>query len=80
MTTMAAALYEQSGPARQVREVDRPNPGPGRVRVRLATAGSNPTDVKSRGGSMPTRSISSRSRITTVSAARRGTVGRSDRG
>lgn len=53
---MRAALYEATGPAREVlkvTEVDRPEPGPGEVRVRVHFSGVNPTDVKSRGGATP---------------------------
>jgi NADPH2:quinone reductase len=48
-----AAIYRRTGSARDVLEVvDLPLPRPkaGEVRVRLATAGVNPTDVKSRAG------------------------------
>jgi NADPH:quinone reductase len=48
-----AAIYRRTGSARDVLEVvDLPLPQPqaGEVRVRLATAGVNPTDVKSRSG------------------------------
>jgi NADPH:quinone reductase len=54
--TVRAAWYERTGSARQVLrvgEIDRPQPGPGQVRVRLARSGINPTDVKSRSGSVP---------------------------
>jgi NADPH:quinone reductase len=53
MTTMRAALYRTTGPAREVlevMEVERPEPGPGEVRVRIAVSGVNPTDVKNRAG------------------------------
>lgn len=53
MTTMRAALYRRTGPAREVLEVadvERPEPGPGQVRVRVAFSGINPTDVKNRAG------------------------------
>jgi NADPH:quinone reductase len=48
-----AAIYRRTGSAREVLEVvDLPLPQPeaGEVRVRLATAGVNPTDVRSRSG------------------------------
>ncbi len=50
---MKAAVYDVTGPARdvlKVTEVERPEPGPGEVRVRVAVSGVNPTDVKSRSG------------------------------
>jgi NADPH2:quinone reductase len=50
---MKAALYEKTGPARDVlriTEVDRPDPGPGEVRVKIEVSGVNPTDWKSRAG------------------------------
>jgi NADPH2:quinone reductase len=53
MTTMRAALYRTTGPARdvlEVVEVERPEPGPGQVRVRISVSGINPTDVKNRAG------------------------------
>jgi len=53
---MKAALYEATGPARDVLKVTgvgRPEPGPGEVRVRVEVSGINPTDVKSRGGATP---------------------------
>ena len=53
---MKAALYEATGPARdvlKVTEVERPEPGPGEVRVRVEVSGINPTDVKSRSGATP---------------------------
>jgi NADPH2:quinone reductase len=53
MTTMTAALYRQTGAARDVLEVtqvDRPEPGPGQVQVRIAVSAVNPTDVKNRAG------------------------------
>jgi NADPH2:quinone reductase len=53
MTTMRAALYRTTGPAREVLEVvdvERPDPEPGEVRVRIAVSGINPTDVKNRAG------------------------------
>ena len=52
---MRAAYYEKNGAAREVlriAEVETPEPGPGEVRVRLAASGVNPSDVKSRAGSM----------------------------
>jgi NADPH:quinone reductase len=56
METMKAALYEKTGPARDVltmTSVDRPEPGPGQVRVRVHASGINPTDVKARSGAVP---------------------------
>jgi NADPH2:quinone reductase len=56
MSRMKAALYEKTGPARDVLKVtgiERPEPGPGEVRVRVHASGVNPTDVKSRGGAVP---------------------------
>ncbi len=53
---MKAALYEATGPARdvlKVTEIERPEPGPGEVRVRVAVSGINPTDVKARSGAVP---------------------------
>lgn len=53
---MKAALYETTGPARdvlKVTEVERPEPGPGEVRVRVHASGINPTDVKARSGAVP---------------------------
>jgi NADPH2:quinone reductase len=53
---MRAALYETTGPAREVlkvTEIERPEPGPGEVRVRVRFSGVNPTDVKSRSGATP---------------------------
>jgi NADPH:quinone reductase len=53
---MRAAVYEASGPARdvlRVTDVDRPEPGPGQVRVRVHASGVNPTDWKSRAGATP---------------------------
>ena len=53
---MRAALYDRTGPAREVlrvEEVDRPEPGPGQVRVRVRLSGVNPTDWKSRSGATP---------------------------
>jgi NADPH2:quinone reductase len=50
---MRAAIYERTGPAREVlRVVDlpAPHPSPGEVRVRLVWSGVNPSDVKSRAG------------------------------
>ena len=52
---MKAAYYERNGSARevlQVGEVETPRPGPGEVRVKLATSGVNPSDVKSRQGTV----------------------------
>jgi NADPH2:quinone reductase len=53
---MKAALYEKTGPARDVltlANVDCPEPGPGQVRVRVHASGINPTDVKARSGAVP---------------------------
>jgi NADPH2:quinone reductase len=50
---MRAALYEVTGPASevlQIQEVNTPEPGPGQVRVTISFSGINPTDVKTRGG------------------------------
>jgi NADPH2:quinone reductase len=50
---MKAAVYEHTGPAREVlriTDVERPEPGPGQVRVRVKVSGVNPTDFKSRSG------------------------------
>jgi NADPH2:quinone reductase len=49
---MIAATYAQTGGSDvlAVREVPTPQPGPGEVLVRLAVAGVNPTDWKSRTG------------------------------
>lgn len=52
---MRAAYYEKNGPVRDVLtvgEVETPQPGPGEVRVRLHTSGVNPSDVKSRLGTV----------------------------
>ena len=52
---MRAAYYEKNGPARDVLhvgEVETPRPGPGEVRVKLAVSGVNPSDVKSRAGTV----------------------------
>ena len=52
---MLAALYDRQGPARDVlrlEEVPTPQPGPGEVRVRIHCSGVNPSDVKSRGGTI----------------------------
>jgi len=53
---MKAAVYDATGPARdvlKVTEVERPEPGPGEVRVRVHVSGVNPTDAKSRSGATP---------------------------
>ena len=53
---MKAALYEATGPARdvlKVTEIERPEPGPGEVRVRVVVSGINPTDAKARSGAVP---------------------------
>ena len=50
---MRAAWYERRGPARDVLvvgDMPTPEPGAGEVRIRLAFSGSNPGDVKKRGG------------------------------
>lgn len=50
---MQAAIYERTGPAREVLrvvEVPDPRPAPGEVRVRLRASGVNPTDWRSRSG------------------------------
>jgi NADPH:quinone reductase len=52
---MRAAYYEKNGPARDVLhvgEVETPRPGPGEARVKLAFSGVNPSDVKSRAGTV----------------------------
>ncbi len=52
---MQAAYYEKNGTARevlQVGEVATPQAGPGEVRVKLAASGVNPSDVKSRQGTV----------------------------
>lgn len=52
---MRAAFYEKNGSAREVLqagEVATPQAGPGEVRVKLATSGVNPSDVKSRQGTV----------------------------
>ena len=52
---MQAAYYEKNGTARevlQVGEVATPQAGPGEVRVKLATSGVNPSDVKTRQGTV----------------------------
>lgn len=53
---MRAALYEHTGPARQVlhvEEIEAPEPGAGQVRVRISVSGVNPTDYKARSGAVP---------------------------
>jgi NADPH:quinone reductase len=53
---MRAAVYTRKGPAKEVLsviEVPTPIPGAGEVRVKLAWSGVNPSDVKSRGGTIP---------------------------
>ena len=49
---MLAAVYRSTGGSDvlSVEEVSTPSPGPGEVRVRMAVAGVNPTDWKSRAG------------------------------
>jgi NADPH2:quinone reductase len=52
---MRAAYYEANGPAidvLKVAEVETPKPGPGEVRVKIAASGVNPSDVKTRAGTM----------------------------
>ena len=52
---MRAAYYERNGSAREVLrvgDIETPQAGPGEVRVKLATSGVNPSDVKSRQGSI----------------------------
>lgn len=52
---MRAAYYEKNGPAGEVLhvgEVETPRPGPGEVRVKLAFSGVNPSDWKSRSGTV----------------------------
>lgn len=56
MSTMRAATYSKTGPAKDVLTVEDlplPKPGPHQVRVKLAFSGVNPTDVKSRAGLTP---------------------------
>ncbi|MHB1930267.1 MAG: NADPH:quinone reductase [Acidimicrobiales bacterium] len=53
---MRAALYDRTGPAREVlrvEEIDRPDPGPGEVSVRVTVSAVNPTDWKARAGATP---------------------------
>jgi NADPH2:quinone reductase len=50
---MRAAVYRETGPARdvlRVEEMDRPVPGPGEVLIRIHASGINPTDYKTRSG------------------------------
>jgi|LNFM01.1.fsa_nt_gb NADPH2:quinone reductase len=50
---MQAAIYERTGPAREVLavvELPDPTPAAGEVRIRLVTSGVNPSDVKTRTG------------------------------
>jgi NADPH2:quinone reductase len=52
---MRAAYYEKNGSAREVLrvgEIESPQTGPGEVRVKLAASGVNPSDVKSRQGTV----------------------------
>ncbi len=52
---MRAAVYDRQGPARdvlQLEDMPTPEPGPGEVRVRVRCSGVNPSDVKSRGGTI----------------------------
>lgn len=54
---MRAAIYERTGPARDVLKlVDLPDPEPGvgEVRVKVQFSGINPSDVKTRAGVRPT--------------------------
>lgn len=56
MSTMRAATYSSTGPAKDVltvQDLPLPKPGPHQVRVKLAYSGVNPTDVKSRAGLTP---------------------------
>ncbi|CNE80054.1 alcohol dehydrogenase [Mycobacterium tuberculosis] len=51
---MRAALYERTGPAREVlrvEEVPDPQPAAGEVRVRIRVSGVNPSDLRFRSGS-----------------------------
>jgi NADPH:quinone reductase len=53
---MKAALYDRTGPARdvlRVEDIERPEPGPGEVRVKIEASGVNPTDWKARDGLTP---------------------------
>jgi NADPH:quinone reductase len=55
MSFMQAAVYRDHGPATEVLridEIDTPSPGPGEVRVRIAYSGVNPTDWKTRSGTV----------------------------
>ena len=52
---MYATYYERNGSARDVLhfgEIETPTPGAGEVRVRLKTSGVNPSDVKTRQGTI----------------------------
>ena len=52
---MKAAYYERNGTAREVLkvgDVETSRPGAGEVRVKVAVSGVNPSDVKSRQGSI----------------------------
>jgi len=52
---MRAAWYEKNGAATEVLtvgETETPKPGPGEVRIRLKTSGVNPSDVKTRAGTV----------------------------
>jgi len=56
LACMRAAVYREHGPAGdvlRVEEIETPSPGPGEVRVRVAYSGVNPTDWKSRSGTVP---------------------------
>jgi NADPH:quinone reductase len=53
--TMRAAVYERYGAARdvlRVAEIELPEPGAGEVRVRVRVSGVNPTDWRTRSGSL----------------------------
>ena len=53
LALMRAAVYRDTGAARDVLRVDevgRPEPGPGEVLVRVHASGVNPTDFKTRAG------------------------------
>src|SRR5262245_64706188 len=55
-TTMRAAWYESTGPAREVLaigEMPAPEPISGQVRIAVKASGVNPSDVKARAGSRP---------------------------
>lgn len=53
---MKAAVYRETGDARdvlRVEDIDPPEPGPDEVRVRVSVSAVNPTDVKARSGAVP---------------------------